>query len=133
MPTLVLNLTTRILMPLLLLFSLLLLLRGHHEPGGGFVGGLVAASAFVLVALAEGVDAARRLMRVGPLTLVATGLGGIVLAGIPSPDAMKTPRRPTRSDSEPWPIPTGEWRAALATQAPSATPMPRWTPTASAA
>ena len=41
-------------MPLLLLFSIFLLLRGHNEPGGGFVGGLVAAAAFALYAVAFG-------------------------------------------------------------------------------
>ena len=47
----------RLLMPLLLLFSVFLLLRGHNEPGGGFVGGLVAAAAFALYAIAFGVQA----------------------------------------------------------------------------
>ena len=47
---------TRALMPLLLLFSLFLLLRGHNQPGGGFVGGLVAAAAFALYAIAFGVE-----------------------------------------------------------------------------
>jgi multicomponent Na+:H+ antiporter subunit B len=46
----------RLMLPLLLLFSVYLLLRGHNEPGGGFVGGLVAASALILLALAGGVS-----------------------------------------------------------------------------
>ena len=50
----------RLLMPLLLLFSVFLLLRGHNEPGGGFVGGLVAAAAFALYAVAFGVTARDR-------------------------------------------------------------------------
>lgn len=82
MSSLVLAVTTRILVPLLLLFSLLLLLRGHHEPGGGFVGGLVAASSFVLIALAEGTDAARRTMRVDSMPLVAIGLLIALVAGL---------------------------------------------------
>jgi multicomponent Na+:H+ antiporter subunit B len=82
MHSLVLAVTTRILMPLLLLFSLLLLLRGHHEPGGGFVGGLVAASSFVLVALAEGLQAARRTMRFESMRFVAVGLLLALAAGL---------------------------------------------------
>jgi multicomponent Na+:H+ antiporter subunit B len=66
--------TTRMLLPLMLLFSLFLLLRGHNEPGGGFVGGLVAASSFLLYALANGVSRARRALGVEPRTLVVVGL-----------------------------------------------------------
>jgi multicomponent Na+:H+ antiporter subunit B len=59
---------------LLLLFSVFMLLRGHNEPGGGFVGGLLAAGAFALYMLAYDVEAARRLLRVNPMTLVGVGL-----------------------------------------------------------
>ena len=54
-------------MPLLLLFSVFLLLRGHNEPGGGFVGGLVAAAAFALYAIAFGVQRARQALLVEPV------------------------------------------------------------------
>ena len=64
----------RFLVPLMLLFSVFVLVRGHNEPGGGFVGGLVAATAFALVLLSEGLGEARRLLRVDPLALVAAGL-----------------------------------------------------------
>jgi multicomponent Na+:H+ antiporter subunit B len=70
------------LLPLLLLVSLFVLLRGHNEPGGGFVGGLVAAAAVALVALASGVDAARRVLRVSPLALVGAGLSLALGAGL---------------------------------------------------
>ena len=81
MSSLILQTATRYLVPLLLLFSLFLLWRGHHEPGGGFVGGLVAATAFVLVALAEGPGAAREILRLRPWRLVPLGLGTAVVAG----------------------------------------------------
>lgn len=74
MNSLILSVAGRYLLPLLLLFSLFLLLRGHNEPGGGFVGGLVAASAFALYALAFDVAAARRLLRLEPRVLIALGL-----------------------------------------------------------
>jgi multicomponent Na+:H+ antiporter subunit B len=67
----------------MLLFSLFLLVRGHNEPGGGFVGGLVAATALALVLLAEGLEAARRLLRVDPLAFVAGGLAIALASGLP--------------------------------------------------
>jgi multicomponent Na+:H+ antiporter subunit B len=73
----------RFLVPLMLLFSLFLLVRGHNEPGGGFVGGLVAATAFALVLLTEGLAAARRLLRVAPLAFVAAGLAVALASGLP--------------------------------------------------
>jgi multicomponent Na+:H+ antiporter subunit B len=68
----------------MLLVSVFLLVRGHNEPGGGFVGGLTAATAFALVLLSEGLGAARRLLRVAPLSFVAAGLTVALASGIPS-------------------------------------------------
>lgn len=72
--SLILRVAARLLVPLLLLFSLFMLLRGHNLPGGGFVGGLVAACAFVLYVLAAGVQSARSVLRVDPRTLLGVGL-----------------------------------------------------------
>jgi multicomponent Na+:H+ antiporter subunit B len=90
MTSLILRTASRIVRPLLLLFSVFLLVRGHNEPGGGFVGGLVAATAFALYAIAFGPEEARRSLRLDPRTLVGAGLvlalaGGVgpVLAGEP--------------------------------------------------
>jgi multicomponent Na+:H+ antiporter subunit B len=73
-PSVILRSTARVLLPLLLLFSVFLLLRGHNEPGGGFAGGLVAAAAWSLYAIADGPAAARRALRVDPLALIGLGL-----------------------------------------------------------
>jgi multicomponent Na+:H+ antiporter subunit B len=64
----------RALGPLLLFFSAYLLVAGHNEPGGGFVGGLVAAAALMLHAIAFGVPSARRAVRADPRTLAGVGL-----------------------------------------------------------
>ncbi|MEX0717213.1 MAG: Na+/H+ antiporter subunit B [Planctomycetaceae bacterium] len=77
MPSLILKTATRFLQPLLLFFSLFLLVRGHNEPGGGFVGGLLAAAAFALYAIAESPAAARRALRIDPHLLIG---GGLLLA-----------------------------------------------------
>ncbi|MGA7876181.1 MAG: Na+/H+ antiporter subunit B [Desulfoferrobacter sp.] len=74
MKSLILSTATRYLLPLLLLLSVYLLLRGHNMPGGGFVGGLVAAAAFALYTLAQGVADARKVLRINPRTFIALGL-----------------------------------------------------------
>ncbi|GAP12147.1 multisubunit sodium/proton antiporter, MrpB subunit [Bellilinea caldifistulae] len=74
MGSIILHLAARYLMPLLLVFSVFLLIRGHNEIGGGFVGGLVAAAAFILYAIANNVQEARRILRVHPRALIASGL-----------------------------------------------------------
>jgi multicomponent Na+:H+ antiporter subunit B len=80
MTSLILSTAIRYLMSILLLLSIYLLLRGHYSPGGGFVGGLVAASAFSLYTIANGVEMARRVLRVDPRTLIALGLLFAVLS-----------------------------------------------------
>ena len=74
MNSLILSAAVRFLLPILLMFSLFLLFRGHHAPGGGFVGGLVAAAAFSLYAIAYDVKTALALLRIDPRYLIASGL-----------------------------------------------------------
>ncbi len=57
-----------------LLLSIYLLLKGHNEPGGGFIGGLIAASAFILIAMAFRVEAALAWMKAPPLFWTGIGL-----------------------------------------------------------
>jgi len=71
----VLQTATRYLLPILLMFSIFLLLRGHNYPGGGFVGGVVAAIAFVLHSFAYGTDRTMKILRYKPLSLIPIGLG----------------------------------------------------------
>ena len=73
------------LMPVLLLFSVFLLLRGHNEPGGGFAGGLVAAAAFVLLSIADDVDAARHALRFDPRSFIGMGLLIMLVSGLVAP------------------------------------------------
>jgi len=80
--SLIFRVATRLLVPILLIFAIFMLLRGHSHPGGGFVGGLVAGSAFVLYALAAGVDDAREVLRVEPRTLLGIGLACAYGAGM---------------------------------------------------
>jgi len=83
MDSLIVRTSARLIVPLQLAFSLILLLRGHNEPGGGFIGGLVAACAVALHAVANGVPVTRRALRVDPQRLLGAGLLLALLSGLP--------------------------------------------------
>ena len=74
MTSLILSTASRLLLPLFLLFSIFILLRGHNEPGGGFVGGLIAAAAFALHAIAYDVEKTRTLLAIDTRSLIVMGL-----------------------------------------------------------
>lgn len=80
--SLILRTSTRLMLPLLLLFSVFLLFGGHNEPGGGFVGGLTAAAAFSLYAMAYDSAAARRAIRFSLHVLIGIGLLLAALSGV---------------------------------------------------
>lgn len=82
--SLLLTSATRVLIPLLLLYALFLLWRGHNAPGGGFVGGLIAAAAFVLYTLSAGVPGGRHALRVDPSSLLSGGLAIALISGLPA-------------------------------------------------
>ena len=82
MKQLIFKTATNFLLPLLLLFSIFILLRGHYLPGGGFVGGIIAAIAFVLHAFAFGLRNTRKLLRVNPMVLMPVGLALAVFSAI---------------------------------------------------
>jgi multicomponent Na+:H+ antiporter subunit B len=82
MTSLILSTAARYLLPLLLLFSLFILVRGHNEPGGGFIGGLIAAAAFSLNAIAFDARSTRRTLRVDPRMLISVGLSVALVSGI---------------------------------------------------
>ena len=81
MTSLILSTAMNYLLPLLLLLSVFLLLHGHNLPGGGFVGGLVAAAAFSLYALAHGVERTRALLYLNPRLLIGIGLLAALVSG----------------------------------------------------
>lgn len=74
MTSLILRTASGLLQPVLLLYSIYLLVAGHNGPGGGFAGGLVAASAFALHALAHDARSARRSLGADPRTILGVGL-----------------------------------------------------------
>lgn len=69
---------------LMVLFSVFVLLRGHNEPGGGFIGGLIAASAFAIYGIANGVSPVRRALRFHPMAIAGFGLFLAAASGVVS-------------------------------------------------
>lgn len=82
MESFILSRAGRLLFPWLLLLSLIVLYRGHNLPGGGFIGGLLAAAAFILVGIGDSMEFARRRLRCDPTTLMAAGLAIAVASGL---------------------------------------------------
>ncbi|MFC3608121.1 MnhB domain-containing protein [Stutzerimonas tarimensis] len=74
---------SRVFFVLMLAVSLYVLYRGHNEPGGGFVGGLIAASGFAILALAQGIDAARSALRLQPMVVIGIGVLAAAVSGLP--------------------------------------------------
>jgi multicomponent Na+:H+ antiporter subunit B len=70
------------LLPLLLLFSVFILLRGHYLPGGGFVGGLMAALAFILHSFAFGLKETQSIVKLNPRYLMPIGLALSILSAL---------------------------------------------------
>jgi len=66
--------SSRYISPLLLVLSLIVLYRGHNLPGGGFIGGLIAASSVLLLAIAQGWEKTEKRLPCQPMTLMAIGL-----------------------------------------------------------
>lgn len=77
-----LQITARVLAPVMIGLSLIVLYRGHHLPGGGFIGGLLGASGFGLLLLGCGVADARAALRVRPVTLLVVGLAFAMGSGL---------------------------------------------------
>lgn len=74
---------SRILFPTLLVLSLIVLYRGHNLPGGGFIGGLMAATAFILIGISKSMEEAKSSLRLDPVVLMAGGLAIALLSGLP--------------------------------------------------
>lgn len=103
MKTIILRTASDYLLPVLLLFSLFILLRGHYLPGGGFIGGLLAAIAFVLDAFANGLKNTKSLLKIHPGFLMPIGLT-IAFASAISPLFVDLPIMTGLWASEPIPV-----------------------------
>jgi multicomponent Na+:H+ antiporter subunit B len=68
----------RVLFPVIILFGFYIIFHGHLSPGGGFQGGVVIASAFLLMFLAEG-DAYALDHKILTLVEAFSGVGFVLL------------------------------------------------------
>ncbi len=85
-PDLIIRTVCRGLAPFIQLFGLYVIMHGHSSPGGGFQGGVILASSFILLAMAEGSETLRRRLSLTALTgfmsagvLLYAGLGVVCL------------------------------------------------------
>ena len=71
---LILQFTAKIVFFMIFFFSVHIFFAGHYTPGGGFVGGLLMASAIVLLVIAFDLKTVQTILPVNYTYLTATGL-----------------------------------------------------------
>jgi monovalent cation:proton antiporter len=77
----ILQTVTKIVVFIILAFSAFLFFAGHNDPGGGFIGGLMTASALVLLAMAFDLNTIRTALPINFRILTGLGLLTAVLTG----------------------------------------------------
>lgn len=83
MNSLLLHIAARALSWPFLVLSLWILYRGHNLPGGGFIGGLIAASGFILHDLSGYGRPRRGFFSTSPFVFLVSGLGVAVASTLP--------------------------------------------------
>ncbi|MCJ8007359.1 Na(+)/H(+) antiporter subunit B [Lederbergia wuyishanensis] len=79
----ILQTVTKIVVFIILTMAIYLFISGHNSPGGGFIGGLILASAFVLLCLAFDIETItngipldfKKVAATGGFIVLGTGLG----------------------------------------------------------
>lgn len=71
---LILQFTAKIVFFMIFFFSVHIFFAGHYTPGGGFVGGLLMASAIVLLVIAFDLKTVQTILPVNYTYMTATGL-----------------------------------------------------------
>lgn len=77
----ILRTVSKVLVFIILTFSWYLFFAGHNNPGGGFIGGLMTASALVLLAIAFDTNTVRKVIPFDFRKIAATGLLIALLTG----------------------------------------------------
>jgi multisubunit Na+/H+ antiporter MnhB subunit len=81
MDSVILKIAAKHFLRILVVFSIIVLYIGHNLPGGGFIGGLIFGSAFVIYAMAYGVDQTRAVLRFNPINFISLGLFLALVSG----------------------------------------------------
>lgn len=79
---LILQSVTKVVVFIILTLGMYLFFSGHNAPGGGFIGGLVLASAFVLLLLAYDIETVKRGIPVDFKLVAAAGVLMVLLSGL---------------------------------------------------
>ncbi|RUL46940.1 MULTISPECIES: Na(+)/H(+) antiporter subunit B [Lysinibacillus] len=74
----ILQFTAKLVFFIIFFYAVHIFFAGHYTPGGGFVGGLVTASAIVLLVIAFDIKTVQSIIPINYLSLVAVGL---IIAG----------------------------------------------------
>ncbi|MHA7966664.1 Na(+)/H(+) antiporter subunit B [Paenibacillus sp. CAU 1782] len=73
----ILQTAAKVLVFIIMIYSIYILFAGHNNPGGGFIGGLITASALMLLYLAFDVETVRDII---PVDFKIVGAIGVMLA-----------------------------------------------------
>lgn len=71
---LILQFTSKIVFFMIFFFAVHIFFAGHYTPGGGFVGGLLMASAIVLLVIAYDLKTVQKILSLNYMYVTATGL-----------------------------------------------------------
>lgn len=80
----ILQTVTKVVVFIILTLAVYLFLAGHNNPGGGFIGGLVLASAFVLLFIAFDIETIQKGIPFDFKWIAALGAFLVVLSGLGS-------------------------------------------------
>lgn len=81
---LLLHFVTRIVVCIIIAFSFYLFLAGHNSPGGGFIGGLMTASALLLMYLTFNIKSIKQVLKIDFTKIIALGLIITIITGFSS-------------------------------------------------
>ena len=70
----ILQFTAKIVFFIIFFYAVHIFFAGHYTPGGGFVGGLVTASAIVLLLIAFDIKTVKSILPINYIYLIASGL-----------------------------------------------------------
>lgn len=74
----------RLIILIVLAFSIYLLLAGHNNPGGGFIGGLMTASAILILYLSFDMKSIKKVIRFDYIKVIGVGLLFASVTGVVS-------------------------------------------------
>lgn len=74
----------RVVAFIVLAFSIFIMLAGHNAPGGGFIGGLMTASAFLILYISFGMEKMEKVIRVDFTKIIGLGMFFAIGTGLNS-------------------------------------------------